>query len=706
MWTDVIPGILVAAGMLLAPGTLLLACFRLHPISALVAAPPVSLALIAISTLAASAAGSAWDVRWVLGCTLICALLCGLWSWATPWGRRTIPHSFLSPAAAGQYLLGQIVAVAFMAPLFLRTFVEPGTIAQRYDNAFHLNAIEAIARTGEATAMDTGGLLQGSIYPNAWHTAAALVQELSGLGLAQSVHALALTTVLGVWPLSMWLLIEVLVRPSAVTRLLVGPLLLAFPGFPLVLLDWGLVYPTILGLAVAPALAAVLVHMIRDRTLRDTPVRTTLLIAAVGIGVGIAHPGAALAALLIVLPLAAVALISHVAGAVAHPAAESAQPVPASAHPTPGPAHPAPASAPLAPEPTGVDASPTERGGSLTPARRNDLLWAAVLAALVVAIVVIWLTMTPTTETAPWTRLQTPPQAVGEVVMGSVMGRTAIPVISLLTATGVVASLAGWTRDRRALLAMLGPAAVYFGSAALEEGAVRNMLSGFLYRDSFRTGAALTLGTVPVAAAGVDLLVRRAAGILDRVTRDRAFRRRRPQAVGAVVVAVVGLGASTALSWHVSTHPEVERQFDDASAAYLTWETSDLVSADEFEMFEALPQHVPEDGYVIADPWEGGGLTYALGKRDVNQLYMLLPRSPEEQHFDQNFSRIGQQPELCEVLPDDRPLYYLDLDEHRLGGNQVEWEGYEGYQGVTDATPGFDLVHEVGDVQLYEVTAC
>lgn len=678
MWTDVIPGILVASGVLLVPGALVLACCRLNPVSALVAAPPVSLAVIAISTLSAAVADSAWDLRWVLACTLACALLCALLSWVTPRGRRAAPVSLLRPAAAGQYLLGQIGATAFMAPLFLLTFVGPDTIAQRYDNAFHLNAIEAITRTGQATPMDTGALLHGTIYPNAWHTSAALVQELSGVGLAESVHALALTTVLGAWPVSMWLLIEVLVRPSVVTRLVVGPLLLAFPGFPLVLLDWGLVYPTILGLAVAPALSAVLIHMIRRRTLLVTPVRTVLLVGAVGVGVGIAHPGSALVALIIVLPLAAVALAVHLKHAVVRPGHR----------------------------PAGNDGPAARPGLRLRSIPRTDLLWALLLVVLVLTILLLWWRMTPTTDTAPWDRFQTAPQAIGEIVMGGVMGRTVLPVISIITVTGVVASLAGWTRDRRALLAMLGPAAVYFGSAALEDEFLRDFLSGFFYRDNFRTGAALTLGTVPVAAAGLDMVVRHVVGFLDRVTKDREMRMRWPRTVAAVSAVGVGLGASISLSWHVSTHPDVENQFENASAAYRTWEKSDLVSTEEFEMFEVLPEYVPEDGYVIADPWEGGGLTYALGQRDVNRLYMLLPRTQEERHFDQNFARIGQEPEMCEVLPEDRPLYYLDLDEHRLGGNQVEWEGYEGYQYVTDGTPGFDLVHEIGNVQLYEITAC
>ncbi|ATG51013.1 hypothetical protein CFK38_05315 [Brachybacterium vulturis] len=678
MWADVIPGILIAAAVLLVPGTAVLSSCRVHPVTAVVAAPAASLAVVALSTMSAWALGATWDVRWVVACTLVCVLPCALLSWGTPWGRRQPRHSLLSAAAAGQYVVGQVIGVALMAPLYLQAFISPDTIAQRYDNVFHLNAIEAIVRTGQATPMATADLVDGSLYPNGWHTIGALVHELSGLDIAPSVHALTLATVLGVWPLSMWLLIEALVRPSAVVRLICGPLILAFPGFPLVLLDWGLIYPTILGLATAPALAAALVHMIRHRSVVTAPLRTVLVIGFLGVGAGIAHPGAALIPLIMVLPLAVLALVRSVHGIIVQ----------------------------REPRAIGVNARhvETHRDGRLPS--RGEVVWPAALAAIVLAIVLLWITVAPSTSTAPWKRFETAPQAVGEIVMGGVMGRPMVPVIAVITVFGVVGSIAGWTRDRWAMLAMIGPAAVYFSSAALENGPIRDLLSGFFYRDSFRTGAALTLGTVPVAVAALDLLSRHAATVLDCLTRRLRFRGRARRYAAAAVVTAVGLGASTSLGHHVSSHPQTEAQFENVSAAYRTWEYADLASADEIAMFEVLPEYVPENGYVIADPWEGGGLIYALGEREVNQIYMLLPRSEEERYFDRNFRRIAHDQVMCEVLPEDRPLFYLDLDEHRLGGNQVEWEGYQGYQGISEHTPGFTPIHEIGTVTLYRLTAC
>ena len=695
MWTDVIPGVLAALVLLVIPGLAILVSTRVPAPAALVAAPAVSLAAIAASTLVARVLGASWGLLWVLGTTLAIAAVCATWSWATPWGRRMPRWAPLSGPAAAQYLIGQIIALLFMVPLYLKTLVGPTTIAQRFDNAFHLNAIEAIRRTGEATPFDTGALLRGSFYPNGWHTAAALVQDLSGLELPQSVHALALVTMLGIWPLSMWLLIEVLVKPSPAVRLVVGPILLAFPGFPLVLMDWGLVYPTILGLAVAPALAAALVHLIERRTLLSAPVQSCLLVGLTGIGVGIAHPGSALVGLIIVLPLSVAALVRHVDRSLRRRRGPVDEQAPDAESALSGPSGPS--------GPSASDPAPAPGSRSIP---RADLVWAGLLTALSVAIAGIWLVMTPSTATAPWESFETVPQALGEIAMGGAMGRPTLTVVALLCGIGLLGAFLGTGRDRYVLLALAGPGLVYWASASFDDGFWRDTLSGFFYRDSYRTAAALTLVAVPVAVKGADVIVRGARAVASAAARGRLEARTPHPFVAALASLLVGALASTALASHVSQDTEVRAQFEHASEAYRTWEISDLVSVDEFRMFDELPGLVPDDAYLIADPWEGGGLAYAFSNLDVSRIYMTVARTPAEKHLDAHFEDVATDPEVCEALPEGRPLYYLDLDDHRLGGDDAEESGYLGYDGITADTPGFDLVHEVGEVRLYEVDAC
>jgi hypothetical protein len=419
------------------------------------------------------------------------------------------------------------------------------------------------------------------------------------------------------------------------------------------------------------------VHTILERTLIPSPVQICLIVVLTGIGVGVAHPGSALVGLIIVLPIAVAALVRHLQRTVLRP---RTSPLGAGArHAEPVPAH--------------------------RRTTRTDLVWAGLLAALALTITAVWFLMTPSTATAPWAAFQTSPEALGEVAFGGAMGRPPLLLLVVLSGIGLLAALLGKGRDRLVLLALAGPGIVYWASAAAPEEAWRDLLSGFFYRDNFRTAAALTLGAVPVALMGVQTLARGLEALISLLARRRTDSAPRPL-VSAVVGVVVGALAAIGLATHVSEDPNVRTRYDNASQAYRTWEISDLVSTDEFVMFEELPEYVPEDAYVIADPWEGGGLAYAFSDREVNRMYMTVRRTPEERYLDANLKNIGTDPKVCEGLPTDQPLYYLDLEEHRLGKDDAKVSGYLGYLDITDDTPGFDLVHEVGDVHLYEVDAC
>ncbi|MCT1385098.1 hypothetical protein M4D54_05550 [Brachybacterium sp. p3-SID1565] len=721
MWTDVIPGVIVALVLLIAPGAAVLLCWRVHWPTALVAAPPVSLALVLLSGLLARLADSWWGVDWLVIATTLAVGVVALLRWATPWGRRIPRWSPLPALAAGQYLMGQTIAWLFMTPLFLTAFVEPTTIAQRYDNAFHLNAISAITRTGQATPFDTGALLRGSIYPNGWHSAAALVQQLSSLELQSAVHALTLVTMLVVWPWSIWLLVEVLARPGTLARLITGPLSLAFAGYPAVLLDWGLVYPTILGLAVAPAMAALFIHLALDPELLRSPVRTAGLIGLTGVGVGIAHPSAALSALIIALPIVAVALVRHLR---------------ASRIMARNPAGPTNAPEPGEGTGQGDGRNSSSLAGRLSATIRGvrempgpAQLRAAVLAIVVVGSLILWAGLAPSTASAPWVPFQSTPQALGEAFLGGAIERYTLLVITLLSAAGLIGSAFGRGRDRLPLLAMLGPVIVYWASSAVLVAWWRDLLSGFMYRDSLRTAAMLTVTAVPLAIWGAQCTWDAAERLwASRRERKRTASLRSASGDGAegragggsraasseasaprsraVILTVAGVLVSTVLAWHVSSHPEVRQRYYTAAEAYRTWDGSEMLSPTEFEMLEDLPEHVPGDAYVISDPWEGGGLVYAFTGREVSRLYMTLSRTPAERYLDDNFKHIAFDPKICGTLPEDRPLYFLDLEELRIYDDDIEVSGFEGYEGITEHTPGFDLVHQVGDTYLYEVTAC
>jgi hypothetical protein len=699
MWIQVLPGVLTAVALLVLPGTAMLIALRTGPTTALFLSPAVSLALTAIGTVCARLLGARWTPAWTLVVTIAAVVVCvccrlvarrmiGRWvargRHPAIVGRRhdRVRLNLMGARAGIQYAIGAVIAWAVTVPVLLHLFRSPDSIAQRFDNAFHLNAIEAIVRTGHATAADAGAITRGGLYPNGWHTAAAAVQELSGLGLPQSVHALALVVVLVVWPASMSLLVELLVRPGLIVRVATPVVALAFPSFPLGLLGWGLVYPYILGLAVAPALAALGIDLLRRRRILASPVRTVVTVALVGVGVGIAHPSAAIVGLLVVVPFEGLELARALR----------------SLHRSRAP----------------------HAWGRHTPASVRRLwLWPALLTAFALVSLAVWLLAIPSLSSANWRPFESLPQAIGETLTGGGMHREVAAPLLCLTVGGAVLALTsrtrarrgraaataadafdrGWDREAGPLLALLCPGLVYLVAAAVWTEPVRTGLSGFLYSSPYRAAAALPLGTVPMALSCLQFLsstLRHAA--------DARFPRH--VRLHSLATAVIALAVAVVLAVTVTCSAAMRPLQRMISGAYDDARPTILLDRDERTMMQALPDLVPADAYVVVDPWKGGGLVYAFGDRQPSETYMLTPRTEAEKYRDRHLDDAAHDPRVCAALPTDRPLYYLDLDDRRVNKDDIERSGYTGMQRVSPRTPGFTLVHSQGTSHLYRIDAC
>lgn len=700
MWIQVLPGVLAAVALLVLPGTAVLLALRTGPTTALLVSPAVSLALTAIGTLCAHAAAMPWNPGWTLAVTVVAVagcICCRLFArrvvarWAGlgrhPAMVRRVREcnrlDLIGPRAGIQYAIGAVIAWAWTVPVYLAMFRAPTTIGQRFDNAFHLNAIEAIVRTGRATPMDSGAITRGGAYPNGWHTAAAGVQELTGLELAPSVHALTLVVVLLVWPASMSLLVELLVRPGLIVRLATPVVALAFPSYPLGLLGWGIAYPYILGIAVAPVLAALGIDLLRRRRILSCPVRTTLTVALAGIGTGIAHPSAAIIALLVVLPFEALELLRSLRA-------------------------------------LRRSRAPHAWGRRTPAAVRRLWLWPGLLTAFVVASLAIWALLVPSLSSADWRPFQSLPQAIGETLTGGGMHREVPPLVLCLTVGGAVLALTsrtrarrgspsataadgwdrGWDREAGPLLALICPGLVYLVASAVWTEPIRTGLSGFLYSSPYRAAAVLPLATVPMALSCLQFLAARARRAADTRFPRRVRTRALATAVLALVVAIL-LAATTVLS--TATRPMyrmISGAYDGNRPAAI------LVDNDERTIMQALPELTPPDAYVVADPWKGGGLVYAFGDRQPSETYMLTPRTPAEKYRDRHLDDAADDPAVCAALPTGRPLYYLDLDARRINRDDIVRSGYTGMERVSAATPGFTLVHSQGTSHLYRIDAC
>ena len=136
-----------------------------------------------------------------------------------------------------------------------------------------------------------GGL---PFYPAGWHALVALVVQLSGATIPAAINAVTLVVSAVAWPLGILLLTRTLFGRSPVLAVSAGLLAASLPVFPILLMDYGVLYPYQLGLAPASRRAG------RDsqcaRTRREAPRRRACVVGGCGPrclpGLALAHPGA------------------------------------------------------------------------------------------------------------------------------------------------------------------------------------------------------------------------------------------------------------------------------------------------------------------------------------------------------------------------------------------------------------------------------
>jgi hypothetical protein len=650
-WPDLIPAVVVAGALMIVPGGVPLAVLGLRPLPLVALSPVVSIAVVAGS----AAAASLLDVPWGPGPVAAAVLVAALLALALRLGVRRRLAGFApedssaaglrsSSAALVQYGVGLAAIGAAMATPIMQTFVSPLSISQKFDNAFHLNAISYAVRTGRAAPWDISVVSGGAIYPPGFHDQTALLQLLlPQLPLPAAVHAVMLTILLVAWPLSMALLIETLFRPGPAARMLTVPLSFSFTAFPLTLLDWGMIYPNVYGFALVPALLALVVELVRRQgTAQVPPVLVAPLLALAIVGAALAHPNAPFSAALLCLPAFVVGILRA------------------------------------------------------SPARGRERLWPAFLALSSVGVVAAWVVFAPSLATAEWFAVQTTSQATGEVLTGATAEKRAIWTGTVALLVGLAALL----RTRRhlwLLVAWVIAAVVYVASTAWAEGPWRDLVSGMLYRDQFRTGALLSFVWVPVAVYGVQTV---AELLGTQAHRLPGALRSRSALVGLVLSVVAALVVS---GLTVSSRGFTERMTQ-VRGAYVLDERSEILSPSELEMFDSVEELVPPDATIVVDPWDGSSLAYAFTGRHVTTYYVTDLRSPQLAYAVNHIEKIAEDPDVCmslDALGADHVLSFGDVEMFE-GDENGRFEPLENLRG----TEGLELLAQHGDAFLYEITAC
>ncbi|WP_086150820.1 DUF6541 family protein [Cellulosimicrobium sp. KWT-B] len=650
-WWQAADELALALAWLVVPGVLLGWAIGLRGSWRVLAAPPLSVALLAAWPIALGAVGVSWDRLSAAVSVAITVAAAGVL--LRPVRQRTAVGAVGVRKSDVWAVVGVGIAAVSAVVALRRGIGEPDLPPQTWDGVFHLNAIRHILDSGDASSLDLGvvaNTVEGrGFYPGAWHSVVSL-STTDSVVVASNATTLVLVGL--VWPLAVVALARV-VTPSWPLVSLASPVAAAaFVAFPERMVTWGTLWPNALAYALVPT--AVALTVVAAGRSRGAPQRTLVdrvppaaAAAAALVAVALAQPSGLLAYAVLVTPaLVAAAVVGF-----------------------------------------------REQTARVRTIRMIALLlwlggWAAVWWVLASNVGVYDRQRTSSVADAVV-------QAVGDGGLGSAgTGGSWSWALAVLVVAGAVTLFV--LRQGRWAVVSYAVSLGLFALAADTTLGLRDLLRPW-YADVVRLAGLVPIFGAVLAGTGVvgaAVLVGRA--VASRWPEARA-RTTAVTTVGLVALLVVGTG------WL-----RLDMRTDEVSGGYAGpvygGATNILASADELAMLERLGDELPEDARILGDPFTGSALAYAVGGVDVVYTHVRGRWEPDAAYLGLHFDDIETDPAVCAAL-DRLGVRYLYVDPDLYSVGHPAHDLYEGL----DAEPpagDFALVDEGGSARVYEIQEC
>lgn len=650
-WFQIVPTLACALALAVVPGGLLAFAAGARTYYLLGLAAPLSISIIALSGILASVIPVSFGPIPIVVVTVVTCVAAALI-------RLLLRRAVAPPAERGGWSSKQWIATAVAMILagsligarFVQIIGRPDNFSQTYDNIFHMSAIRYITDTGVGSSLSMGTLGTGPdvFYPAAWHNYVALIQTFTGVSIPAAITASSLIIGAFIWPASCLFLAAVAFGPRTLILLGTAVVSTGFSSFPYLMINFGVLYPYLLALALLPVPIGLLCELFGVGVKRMQTDRRVagLFVAALIPGIGLSHPSVLLFVLLMALCLSPLPFIRRMLGPV-----------------------------------TG---------------KQRLLTAAAMLGVLIIstyAVMSIWNVARPSRGNSFWPPFQTEAQAVGEIMTLAPMGAPAAWLMMALVLVGVYSAFR-YRLQRWTLVPLLLGSFLYIVVTAFPNGNLRYFITGVWYNDSYRLAALLPIALLPVMIAGWRTISSAFERKLLQVSAPEP-QRIKPSLVGINVIAVVLLAAA-------SQGEAVRYAVSFASGNYGISEKSRLISADEAALLKRVPELVPESATVVGNPFTGASLVYALADRSTPSPHVGNGQNRKAQVLINHLDEMLANPEVCPVVNDVGPVFALGF-----GGGEIHG-GDHPFAGIDNMSPatGFELVAQEGDAVLWEAVGC
>lgn len=616
-WLAVVPALIVTLVLVFVPGLIALRGLGMRGLGLAAFAPLVSVAMISVAAIGLGLLRVPWSPLSLGAVLLVLVLL----AWLL--GRflgRTSAEPPTPTTGSGRWLLPAAIAAGILLGMWrLIAYVQdPAGISQTNDAVFHMNAIRFILDTADASSLHVSAVIGGSgFYPAAWHAVVSTVVAITGSEIAVAANAFTLVIGAVIWPLGLAWLTRCITgsdRIAAVAAVLSPVLQL----FPLMMFQWGVLFPNALSVAMLPAAVAVVISL-REWHRADRPVaswvRGLLLIAVAIAALALAQPAA--------LPVWGLICAVWFTDLMLR-----------------------------------VRRTPR-------PAARI-----AIIVAVWVLLAVMWLLLAQGTGGSHWPPFQGKFEALfvavlnGQLRVPFAWGISALMLVGL--AVAVITPALRWLA-----VSWLGLTMLYVLVASVGMPLVRDLLLAPWYADPYRLAAFAPIAVIPLAAIGLDRVV---GLIVARLPRGAAVR-------GLVGVGVASVGVLIVVLLRPVPMPAFLEGTFDAESRYLT-AADTYLSTDERAMLESLGEYVEPGGRVIANPSTGAGFGYMLSGVDVYPRTWSPPRSSQWNVIAADLRDAADAPEVCAALKTfGDPQYVLDFGPGEDAPGRYEMPGMTDFAG-------------------------
>lgn len=567
-WIAQTPALIAALAVLVLPGLPAALFLRVSGLLRLGAAIVVSLAIVATAAIVAPAVGMRWGILPVVIVAAVVTAIAAVLGFLTRGRRQT--EVVRTPRGVWYSIAGTALA---WAGLLVLGIVSPSHPTQLYDGLYHLNAVEFILQRSDASPFHmtmTNPSAATSFYPSLWHALVSLVVPAAG-AIVPATNVVTITVVALIWPVALAVLAAVLFPAHRSAAVWAPVVALGFSVFPLGFLNWGVLYPNLLGTLLLPLFIAFTVTAVISGAAWPQRTLLALVALAAAAATAIGHPAALLGGVALLVPFALwrVAVGWRSAG-------------------------------------TGLRVT----------------LAAATIAGLG-ALAVVWKFANVTTH--EWLPTMTMAQALGEVAFMSPVGRSAGFLLGPLAAIGI------WriVKDRQwwILWSFAVSVGFYLVSAWFPILSVRSAIVGVWYDDTTRVGALIAVFGLPFAGLG-------AAVLASWLRTLRRTRRSGLLAVAIAAIALAAASHLPMIYADLSFMRNVSYQFTDDSQGLTTDEADLFETAEEYLDDDSLVLGDPLTGAGLLFAYTGHDVVFphVTGNYGADASYLarfLVTGTPE-----------------------------------------------------------------------------